>query len=40
LRLEVGVVVADSDDDRILECAVDGRAEILVTCDEHLLGLL
>ena len=33
------LVAADPDDDRILECAVDGQAEIIVTGDEHLLSL-
>jgi len=27
------------DDDRILECAVDGQADIIVTGDDHLLRL-
>jgi putative PIN family toxin of toxin-antitoxin system len=37
---QLGLVAADPDDDRILECAVDGRADIIVTGDEHLLSLL
>jgi len=33
------IIVADPDDDRILECAVDGKADIIVTGDDHLLRL-
>jgi uncharacterized protein len=32
-------IVSDPDDDRILECAVDGKADIIVTGDDHLLRL-
>jgi len=32
-------VAADPDDNRILECAVDGKADIIVSNDHHLLGL-
>jgi uncharacterized protein len=32
-------VAADPDDDRILECAVDGKADIIVFNDHHLLDL-
>jgi putative PIN family toxin of toxin-antitoxin system len=32
-------VAADPDDNRILECAVDGRADIIVSNDHHLLDL-
>jgi putative PIN family toxin of toxin-antitoxin system len=35
----LAIIAADPDDDRILECAVDGRAEIIVTGDDHLLSL-
>jgi len=35
----VQVVAADPDDDRILECATEGRADLVVTNDHHLLGL-
>ena len=37
---QLALVAADPDDDRILECAVDGHADIIVTGDEHLLRLL
>src|ERR1035438_8346849 len=33
------LISADPDDDRILECAVDGEADIIVTGDDHLLRL-
>ena len=33
-------IQADPDDDRILECAVDGCAEIIASGDGHILGLL
>lgn len=33
------VIAADPDDDRILELAVDGRADLLVSGDKHLLDL-
>ena len=33
------VVVADPDDDAVLECAVIGQAQYLVSGDRHLLGL-
>jgi putative PIN family toxin of toxin-antitoxin system len=33
------VVRADPDDNRILECAVDGEADIIVSNDHHLLDL-
>lgn len=32
-------VIADDDDNRILECAVAGRADLIVTYDKHLLRL-
>src|SRR5579872_7448038 len=32
-------VAADPDDDRILECAVDGKADLIVSNDHHLLDL-
>jgi putative PIN family toxin of toxin-antitoxin system len=35
----LAIVTADPDDDRILECAVDGDADIVVTGDDHLLNL-
>jgi putative PIN family toxin of toxin-antitoxin system len=33
------IITADPDDNRILECAVDGKADILVTGDDHILRL-
>lgn len=36
---KVSVVTADPDDDRILECAVDGKADPVVSNDRHLLNL-
>jgi uncharacterized protein len=38
-RTRVHVVTADPDDDRILECAVDGKADLIVSNDRHLLNL-
>ncbi len=38
-RTALKVVTADPDDDRILECAVDGKADIIVSNDHHLLDL-
>ncbi len=38
-RTVLKVVTADPDDDRILECAVDGKADIIVSNDHHLLDL-
>jgi putative PIN family toxin of toxin-antitoxin system len=29
----------DPDDDRVLECAVDSEADVIVTGDRHLLGM-
>jgi len=38
-RTALNVVVADPDDNRILECAVDCKADIIVSNDHHLLDL-
>ena len=38
-QMRVHVVAADPDDNRILECAVDGKADLIVTNDHHLLDL-
>jgi putative PIN family toxin of toxin-antitoxin system len=42
-RVEIGgrlaVVTADPDDDKFIECAVVGGAEVIVSDDRHLLGL-
>lgn len=35
----VAVVAQDPADNRVLECAVDGKAETVVTGDQHLLSL-
>jgi putative PIN family toxin of toxin-antitoxin system len=35
----VHVVTADPSDNRILECAIDGRADLIVSNDHHLLDL-
>lgn len=33
------VIAEDPEDDRVLECAVEGRADAIVTGDRHLLKL-
>ena len=33
------VIADDPDDDRVLECAVKGRADVIVSGDRHLLKL-
>jgi putative PIN family toxin of toxin-antitoxin system len=38
-RTNVHRVTADPDDNRILECAVDGKADLIVSNDHHLLDL-
>ena len=38
-RRTLDVVAADPDDNRILECAVEGRADLIVSNDHHLLDL-
>lgn len=38
-RTEIDAVVRDPDDNIFLECAVDGRAQYLVSGDDHLLDL-
>jgi len=38
-RAALQVVTADPADDRILECAVDGKADLIVSNDHHLLDL-
>lgn len=35
----LAIIVDDPDDDRVLECAAAGRAEIIVSGDRHLLKL-
>jgi putative PIN family toxin of toxin-antitoxin system len=36
---QIGVIGADPDDDRILECALEARAGIIISGDAHLLDL-
>jgi putative PIN family toxin of toxin-antitoxin system len=36
----INVISEDTDDDRILECAVESRAHFIVTGDSHLLALV
>ena len=38
-RMSVDAVPADPDDNRILECAVEAHAEVVVSGDHHLLAL-
>ncbi len=38
-RTRVGVIQTDPSDNRVLECALDGRANAIVTRDQHLLSL-
>ncbi len=38
-RTIVHAVAVDPDDDRILECAADGKADLIVSNDRHLLNL-
>jgi uncharacterized protein len=38
-RATVDAPIADPDDNRILECAVTGKADIIVSNDHHLLDL-
>lgn len=38
-RTTISVISADPDDDRVLECAVDGKADIIVSNDHHLLDI-
>jgi uncharacterized protein len=35
----LAVIVDDPDDDRVLECAIAGRADFIVSGDRHLLKL-
>jgi|SRR5271154_5605178 len=38
-RETLRVIHEDPDDDRVLECAVEGRADVIVSGDRHLLKL-
>ena len=35
----IDTITADPDDNRILECAVEGKADLIVSGDKHLLNL-
>jgi putative PIN family toxin of toxin-antitoxin system len=35
----LAIIVDDPDDDRVLECAIEGRADFIVSGDRHLLRL-
>jgi putative PIN family toxin of toxin-antitoxin system len=37
--IRISVVKADPDDDRVIECAVQAKASVIVSGDAHLLGL-
>jgi len=38
-RTRLTIITADPDDNRVLECALDGRADLIVSNDRHLLAL-
>lgn len=38
-RIKIKFIKEDPDDDRILECAVEGKADFIVTGDRHLLQI-
>ena len=38
-KIRVRVVKDDPDDDKIIECAIDGEAVVIVSGDRHLLKL-
>lgn len=38
--IRVRVVTADPEDDRVLECALAAKAQVIVSGDEHLLALV
>ena len=38
-RTSLSVVTADSDDDRVLECALEAWVDVIVSGDSHLLSL-
>jgi uncharacterized protein len=37
--MTLNVIAADPDDDRVLECAVSGHADLIVSGDQHLTRL-
>lgn len=39
-RTRLSVIAADPEDNRVLECAVEGRADVIVSGDRHLLALV
>ena len=39
IETKLPVVIADPDDDKILECAIAGKADFIVSGDRHLLDL-
>ncbi len=38
-RRTVHIITADPPDNRVLEAAVEGKADVIISGDEHLLGL-
>jgi predicted nucleic acid-binding protein len=38
-RTPVRAITTDPDDNRILECALEGRADVIVSNDHHLLDV-
>jgi predicted nucleic acid-binding protein len=38
-RKTISALTSDPDDNRILECAVDGKADLIVSNDHHLIDL-
>ncbi|MGP8329881.1 MAG: putative toxin-antitoxin system toxin component, PIN family [Methanosarcinaceae archaeon] len=39
LNVDIDIIKKDSDDNRVLECAVSARATVIVSGDSHLLNL-
>ena len=39
IHIHLDVVKADPSDNRILECAVDGQADVIISGDHHLVNL-
>jgi predicted nucleic acid-binding protein len=37
VKTKINMVLKDPSDDKFLECALDGKADFIVTGDEHLL---
>ncbi len=38
-KTKIAAIMGDPDDNRILECAVDGNADYIISGDKHLLEL-